>query len=46
MFLDCDFQGRKINLINSNTLVWLVDVATDRNASVTLDLPECKELFF
>ena len=33
----CDLQGRKINFTNSKTLVgWLVDVATERNASVTL----------
>ena len=30
-------MGRKINFTNSKTF----GVATDRNASVTLDLPEC-----
>ena len=33
-------SGRKIYFTNSKTLV---GVATDRNASVTLDLPECRE---
>ena len=42
----CDLKGRKINFINSETLVWLFSVATDRHAGVTRDLPECKEPFF
>ena len=43
LLIGCDFQGRKINFLNSKTLVWLVGVATDRNAGVTLDLNASKK---
>ena len=44
-FQYCDLQGRKINFINSETLVgWCRRFSRPIVTRVNFDLPECKEL--